>query len=336
MDRRFTYPVVALIAVFLLASCGGKGVGRSDGAKQPDESGIDLQFRTLNLSKGPDVPSVLTDRKEISEYVATHFWDAFFDGEYSCDSSHVNGVDAGEVEKALGVFINYLENNCPRDFSEKTIGAFFSKVEQFGKEHGHSNVYSFFEKEVPKYLYDPNSPVRDEGLYLPYVSGLAASDLTDEGMKESYSFESKMSALNRVGSTAADFTFTDLEGKRHSLHGIKADYTLLMFSNPGCENCKDVIRSLTANQRIRQLVKDGEIAIVNVYIDLEREKWQELAREYPSDWINGYDQDYAIRQDRSYNVRGIPSLYVLDSDKKVLMKDVPLEKAVPFLMNIQT
>ena len=133
-----------------------------------------------------------------------------------------------------------------------------------------------------------------------------------------------------------DFTFTDLAGKKHSLHGIKADYTLLMFTNPGCENCKETINSLVANSRITQLVKSGAIVVANIYIDLEREKWQELAKEYPSDWLNGYDQDYLIRQNRIYNVRGIPSLYVLDSDKKVLMKDAPVEKAIPFLMNIQT
>ena len=77
------------------------------------------------------------------------------------------------------------------------------------------------------------------------------------------------------------------------------------------------------------------IAVVNVYIDLDREKWRALAKEYPDYWYNGYDQDYAIRQDISYNVRGIPSLYVLDEDKRVIMKDAPAEKAIPFLQNIQ-
>ena len=338
MNKGHTYPVIVLMAVLLLASCGGKGGRWSDKAYQQEAAGqeADLQFRSLNLSKGPEVPSVITDRKEISEYVVSHFWDAFFDGEYVCDSSHINGVSSDEVEKAIGMFVTLLENNCPREFSEKTMSGFFSQVEHFSKDHPGSNAYSFFEKEIPKYLYDPNSPVRDEDLYRPYASGLASSELTDENMKSAYAFEAEMSLLNRVGSVASDFTFTDLAGKKHSLHGIKADYTLLMFTNPGCENCKETINSLVANSRITQLVKSGAIVVANIYIDLEREKWQELAKEYPSDWLNGYDQDYLIRQNRIYNVRGIPSLYVLDSDKKVLMKDAPVEKAIPFLMNIQT
>ena len=48
-----------------------------------------------------------------------------------------------------------------------------------------------------------------------------------------------------------------------------------------------------------------------------------------------YDQDFAIRQDLTYNVRGIPSLYVLNEDKDVIMKDAPTDKAVIYLQNIQ-
>ena len=44
---------------------------------------------------------------------------------------------------------------------------------------------------------------------------------------------------------------------------------------------------------------------------------------------NGYDPDYAIRTDRLYDVRAIPSLYLLDSEKTVLMKDAPTEKVLP-------
>ena len=108
-----------------------------------------------------------------------------------------------------------------------------------------------------------------------------------------------------------------------------------MFTNPGCDACHEVIESIKANAIIPKLVKDGTLAVVNVYIDLEREKWQALAKEYPTEWYNGYDQDFAIRQDLTYNVRGIPSLYILDHDKNVIMKDAPTDKAIIYLQNIQ-
>ena len=320
--------VTVLLAAVLFVSCGGKGGGP---AHQPE-----VKYRSLSLSKGPQVPSMITDRTEANEYVATHFWDTFLEGEYACDSTHVNGVEVNEVENAVGAYVSLLENNCPREFSGNAVSELFRKIENYDKEHPGSNVFGFFEKTVQNYLYDPNSPYRDEDLYLPFVSGLAASDRTDEDLKAGYSFDAEMCSLNRVGTVAADFTFTDLSGKRRSLHDIKEGYTLLMFTNPGCQSCKETITSLVSNSRIRQLVGSGDLAIVNVYIDLEREKWLALAKEYPSSWYNGYDQDYAIRQDRSYNIRGIPSLYVLDADKKVLLKDAPIEKVMHLILNIQT
>ena len=42
---------------------------------------------------------------------------------------------------------------------------------------------------------------------------------------------------------------------------------------------------------------------------------------FHKEWINGYDPDFVIRTDRLYAVRAVPSLYLLDKKKNVLMKD---------------
>ena len=189
-------------------------------------------------------------------------------------------------------------------------------------------------KMVEKYLYDPNSPVRDEDLYLPYIKGLVNSDLTPEDMKPAYSRDVRMCSLNQVGTKAADIKFTGLDGRVRTLYGIKSDNVLLLFSNPGCPNCEEVISTLTGNERFNEAISTGKLTVVNLYIDLEVDKWKALASEYPKAWTNGYDQDYTIRKDLTYNVRAIPSLYLLDKDKKVVMKDAPIEKVLPYLENI--
>lgn len=322
--RRFFVQIFTVILCLLLVSCGGKKAGSSVGSEV-----------IRQMPPVPSAPSVVTDGGKAVEYMVSHFWDEFLEGNYLCDSTHVNGVAAEDVETALGKYLTLLEGYCRRDFALKEMSSFFEKVEGYSSGHPSSNVFSFFEKVVPKYLYDPNSPVRDEDLYLPYVSGLAESKLVSDDMKPAYGHDAAMCALNQVGTKAADFSFTDLSGKKHTLHGVKADYTLLMFTNPGCDACHEVIESIKANAIIPKLVKDGTLAVVNVYIDLEREKWQALAKEYPTEWYNGYDQDFAIRQDLTYNVRGIPSLYILDHDKNVIMKDAPTDKAIIYLQNIQ-
>ena len=320
------FPHIFLIAVVLLAGCGGKG-GRSQAGTE--ETKIVRSFPEM-----PKAPSMLSGDTEKYVYIANHFWDAFLDKEYPGDTSVVNGVPKDDVESALGRYVTILENFCPRVEATKSVGAFFRKVNDFQKANPSSDVFGYFQEMVPKYLYDPNSPVRDEDLYRPYALGLVSSDLVSEDLKPAYSREAEMCALNQVGTPAADIRFTTLGGKRRTLYSIDSDLVLLFFSNPGCPACEDVIERLTLSQSVKSLISSGRLAVVNLYIDLEIDKWRAYASEYPKSWINGFDQDYTIRQDLTYNVRAIPSMYVLDKDKVVLIKDAPVERVLAYLENI--
>ena len=327
---RFCLPfhiVLALCLTLLLASCGGK---KGSSGTPGQQAAIERR----QFPSPPNVPSVLSDPVEIRGYVVTHFWDAFLDKYHSSDTTLVNGVPKDDVESALGRYVTLLENGCESKKAIEAVSVFFRQVNDFQSANPESNVFSFFEEMVPKYLYDPNSPVRDEDLYQPYVQGLSESAFVPEELRLPYSRDSRMCSLNKKGTPAADIVFTDRGGKRRTLYGVKAAHTLLFFSNPGCPACEDLIGKLTGSDRINGKVKSGELAVVNLYIDLEVDKWRGMSGYYPSAWINGYDQDYTIRKDLTYNVRAIPSLYVLDKDKKVVMKDAPVEKVIPYLENI--
>ena len=184
---------------------------------------------------------------------------------------------------------------------------------------------------MDKYLYDPNSPLRNEDYYAFYAARMASSDLVEDVMKDKYSREVSLAALNQVGTKAADFRFADKKGRLYTLYGIKAQLTLLFFSNPGCAACKDIIDVLNNDPVISQLIADGTMAVLNIYIDEDLEAWRSYMPIYPENWYNGFDPDLVIRGETLYNVRAIPSLYLLDSDKTVIMKDAPEQKLFEYL-----
>ncbi|MBR2746874.1 MAG: DUF5106 domain-containing protein, partial [Bacteroidales bacterium] len=184
------------------------------------------------------------------------------------------------------------------------------------------------------YLYDPNSPVRSEDLYLPYAEGLSRSDQIDENLRMGYQWEARACGLNRIGTPATDFSFTDTRGRVRTLYGVKAEYTLLIFGNPGCHACQELMAAMRETPEIAALIQAGRLQVVDVYIDQEIDEWKAHIPEYPTDWINGYDQDYVIRTDLLYNVRGIPSIYLLDASKTVLMKDAVEEDVLTALVNL--
>ena len=282
----------------------------------------------------PAVPAVYTDPEERRDWILDHFWDAFLAGDGPCDTSAVLGVRHSDVEGQVALFVQQLEE-LPLPEAQKKMRRFFSQVESRQAADTASHFYLLMEEIVSRYLYDPNSPVRDEDLYLPYVEGLATSRFTREEARPGYVYEARMCALAPVGSVAPDFRFTDARGRSRRLHDVKARAVLLFFSNPGCYACLDIINTLEAVPGIRERIARGNFAVVNVYIDEDLDAWRAYEPNYPRDWYCGYDPDGLVRSDRIYNVRAIPSLYLLDGDMHILMKDVPVERVVSWLQNQQ-
>lgn len=310
-----------LIGMALLCACGPRG-GKPASVPVRDFPQV-------------DVPSMYSEEAERLGYVVLHFWDRFTDTArvYACDSTVVNGVRADALESQVGLYATLLDQ-VPLEEGVRSVSRLFDRVEAFERKYPESNVFEELCRQTSRYFYDPNSPVRNEDLYRPFVEKLAASDLIDDGYRKGYEWDARMCRLNGVGTQAADFPFTDTRGKLRTLHGVKAEYTLLIFANPGCNACQEITAAMKASPEISALVDAGRLKVVDVYIDQEIEDWKAHIADYPADWINGYDQDYTIRTDLVYNIRAIPSIYLLDRDKTVLMKDAPQEKVLGALVKL--
>lgn len=282
----------------------------------------------------PDIPSLFDDPAERQDYFTDHFWDAFLAGDGPCDSAFVLGVPRGDVEQQLSNYISLLEE-LPLARAQEKMRGFFRRVEARQAADTASHVYLLLEEIVAHYLYDPNSPMRNEDLYLPYVEGLASSPQTREAARPGYAYQREMCALAPAGSVAPDFRITDAAGRTRRLHDVRAERILLFFSNPGCHACQGIIDDLQALPGLDAMIAAGELAVVCVYIDDELDKWRAYAPNYPRGWICGYDPDGLVRSDRIYNIRAIPSLYLLDGDMRILLKDAPVERVSAYLQNQQ-
>lgn len=310
--------LIALSILLALAACRRGGGGPAGPEYRPFPKTV--------------APAMVDDTADRLSYMARNYWNEYFSTPGVTDSAAIASVRTEDVELAFSTYLAILDM-LPMDEAKKYITDLFGKVEAKQAEDTTSLFYLRFTELVSKYLYDPNSPVRNEDYYLPFVEGLAASRFTGEDIRTAYEFEARMCAINQYGQQVSDFTFKDARGRVRNLHGIKADYTLLFFSNPGCESCQEIVSALVGFPDLEKWIADGRLAVVNVYIDREIDKWREYEPGYPRSWITGYDHNYVIREDILFNVRAIPSLYLLDSDKRVLLKDAPTDRTLDMLFN---
>ena len=311
---------ILLLAVFAV-SCGqGKRAEQFEALPFPDMT----------------VPAMMSDPQDIAEYLAEHYWDRFTDPArtYPSDSVLLSGVDRGNVEQKFADW-TYILDMLPFEKAEKAVSRLYSKVLACESADTSSVVFEFFNDIAYKYFYDPNSPLRNEDYYNVYVRKLAVYEGFSPEMRGKYEYDARMTSLNRTGTVAANFRFADKYGKFHTLHGIKAPLTLLFFSNPGCNACMEIINVLKDEPTISSMIADGTLSVINIYIDEDLQGWRDYMPVYPDQWYNGFDPDLVIRTELLYNVRAIPSLYLLDKEKRVILKDAPEKRLFEYLLSGQ-
>ncbi len=125
-----------------------------------------------------------------------------------------------------------------------------------------------------------------------------------------------------IGKTAPDLLMLDRENHPIRLHSIDAPYTVLFFWDPDCGHCKKAIPDLV---RFYQEYKPRGIEVFSVCTSLQDEAkkcWEAIDERNMGEWVNVVDPYLRSRFKQIYDVRTTPQIYILDKDKKIIMKKI--------------
>ena len=227
--------------------------------------------------------------------------------------SNQQAVESREAEERFARFLLSLEHQTPTQ-QAKQIGALLTKAEQ-------NNATARFLLLADKYLHDPNSPYRNDERYLLFLQYAATHQFTDYTTNPRYQKHYTMGQKNRVGHKATDFPYTTQAGEKGRLYNLQSRYILLFFHDPDCEECQFVKKQLE-NQHAYFAQKG--VQVVAVYIDDEVEAWRKA--HYPSAWLSVYAPE--IDKQDLYDIKALPTLYLLESQKRVVLKDARAEQVM--------
>lgn len=146
----------------------------------------------------------------------------------------------------------------------------------------------------------------------------------------------EMAYKNRIGTKALDFTYTLASGKQAKMHNLKTEYILLYFHNPGCHTCEETSQRMKNSLQLNHLLSQKKITILTVYPDGEVDDWKAHLPELSKDWINGYDKDMVLMYKKLYDLKAIPTLYLLDKQKVVLLKDATFDMIEEYLRRLNS
>lgn len=306
-----------LICMFMVVICVVFACGRVT-----DKGGSEKTHFEL-----PVIPAMLGSEEEKTVYLAEHYWDHF-------DFSDTVLLRNEEVtEQAFADFLSVL-NQVPGQVAGKSAGSLLGKAwqaDQSAKAGGKDTVtwalykenfrFDYFAEQFSHYLYDPNSPYRNDALYGVVLQQLLSMPEVPELLKERSRYVYDKLLKNRVGDSATDFYYTAVSGKKKSLYGVEAAYIVLFFYDPDCPACRATQVQLAASEVAGRMIRKGRLVLLALCVGADVSHWRENLTGMPSVWLHGCDSGQEIKKRELYDLRAMPSLYLLDRDKKVMLKD---------------
>lgn len=267
----------------------------------------------------PTIPMIYTDPAQRADYLIKHYWDNF-------NFADTNYTHRPEITEQAWVDFIDLFNHVPL----QTVSAGVKTM--MNKASVNKKVFVYFTDLADKYLHNPNSPVRNEEFYIPFLESMMDSKVLESAEKIRPEARLKMAMKNRVGDKANDFTYTVASGTRNTLYKTKTEFILLYFNNPGCNACLEIMDGMRQSYIINKFIKDGRLIILGVYPDEDLAEWQKHRTDFEKEWINAYDKNLTIMSQSLYDLKAIPTIYLLDQNKTVLLKDATLPAVEAYLV----
>lgn len=172
-------------------------------------------------------------------------------------------------------------------------------------------------------------------LFEKYFSNKTYSWLGDKG-KKTITDRAYSLMANIMGNPASDVVLPDTIGTVTGLYDLKADYALVVFWDPTCGHCKEVLPKLDSFYVAKWKAAGLKIFAVAKETDGSKADWLNFIHEKKlNDWTHVY---YTKAEDKTridagvpgysqlYDVQTFPTLYLLDKEKRIVAKKLAVDQ----------
>jgi len=230
-------------------------------------------------------------------------------------SEIVNVETLSDSEATDSLFIKFL-TDLPSDNTTKAKGI----KDLMEKASAIPGNFSLIYHMADRILAEPESDFHDNETYILFLNEVIQSSILGSAEKERAEYLLEMALKNRQGTKAADFTFINKNGSVSTLHGLHCENNiLLMFYDPDCFHCHETIKIL----KDKRLPNGTSVMAIDIAGD--KDLWDKTKSSIPDNWISGFATD-PIEDSETYIFQTMPTLFLLDKNKTVILKDTSIDK----------
>lgn len=277
-----------------------------------------LTAMLIKSSMEPEIPEFEGADEEVDEKVFNYYKAHYFDNIEMRDPRLARTPFMGEKIK---YYVDKLTVQQP-DSICKSIDHILG---QFDKDSEAFQVFlvSFLNK------YAKSKIVGMDAVYVHLVNEYYAQGLapwTDEEQLAKIVKNASTLEPILIGKAAPDLKLQDRDKAPVTVHGIEADYTVLFFWDPECGHCKKSVPKIIEFYEEYNPKGVEILAICTKLQEGEKACWEAVDDRGMDIWKNASDPYLRSRFKQIYDVRTTPQIFILDKDKKIIMKRIGAEQ----------
>lgn len=133
---------------------------------------------------------------------------------------------------------------------------------------------------------------------------------------------------------AEDFSVVTVGGQEMKLSDLpKGRLTILVFFDPDCKVCRQTLFGLKHSSLVKQLISEEVLQVMTVHVGYEERLWREMLGDMSETWVKT-TQKTDMRDSKCYDLSDLPALYLLDADRKIMVRASYAEQLIEALQKL--
>ena len=264
------------------------------------------------LFEYPVAPEDMESLEERCDYIVKNFWSPF-------DFKKKQAIDQYALNEAFHVYSSA--------FRFATLKEVNQSVDQLIKNVSSNPVYLLqFTRAAEENLYGPRADFWSDEIYLKFIDSVIKNKKIPQNRKDKYIKQAKSLRESSIGSTAPSFWFQDKERASKQYFPMSTP-TILIFGDPEDTDWRLTRLKMDSNYKLNDALTKGKVNILFI-IPREMDNWQTGVSNYNKYWTIGQSNDASS----IYDLRLSPAIYVIDSNGKIINKNLTADQAVEELL----
>lgn len=267
------------------------------------------------LFEYPIAPEELSEFSQKCDWLAENFWTPM-------DVKNQNAVDQVKLNHAFKVYATTAQYA-----SKDKVNAALDKLMKAMQKN--PTLLVQFTKAAEETIYGPRAEVWIDELYVKILRSALDSKKFPKTRRARYEEQLRQLENTLVGGTPAEFTFRRPNGEEAKYFPMSTP-TVIIFGDPGCDDCRMSKLRMEANVPFSKAVADGKLNVLYIIPDAES-GWEKEVQDYPKTWTVGASDTVS----GIYDLRDTPDIYIINGEGKIEAKHIgtlpAIQKAIELI-----